>query len=124
MEDSPRPCSDGFEATTMFSSGDGAPKTGFTFDDLILLPGRIDFATSDISLATQLTKNIQINVPMVSSPMDSVTEAEMAIAMALNGGIGFIHHANTIEEHVAQVTKVKRYRNGCVETHRRFAQWF
>jgi len=80
----------------------------FGFDDFILLPGYIEIEPSEIDLKTQFSLNIPLNVPFVSSPMDTVTEAEMAITLARYGGIGVIHRNNTIEEQVEQVKKVKR----------------
>ncbi len=90
--------------------GDG----GLTYDDFILLPGYIKCALSDVSLDTQLTRQIRIKRPLVSSPMDTVTESSMAISMALLGGIGVIHYNNTIEEQVAEVKKTKRFENGFI----------
>ncbi len=84
------------------------------YADIILMPGYINFPTNNVSLSGRLTRNISLNVPMVSSPMDTVTESEMAIAMALNGGIGIIHCNNTIAEQTEQVTRVKRHCNGFI----------
>jgi hypothetical protein len=70
--------------------------------------------TGDISLATQFTTNIRINLPLVSSPMDTVTESEMAIELALQGGIGVIHCNLSIEKQTSEVEKVKRYNNGFI----------
>jgi inosine-5'-monophosphate dehydrogenase len=80
----------------------------FSFDDFILLPSYIDIEPNEISLATKFSVNIDLNIPFVSSPMDTVTEAEMAITLARNGGIGVIHRNNSIEEQIEQVKKVKR----------------
>ena len=100
---------DGLDAESLFSAG-----FGLTFDDLIFLPGYIDFAYTDVRLETNLTRNIRIKRPIVSSPMDTVTEASMAIHLALLGGIGILHYNNTIEQQVAMVRKVKRYENGFI----------
>lgn len=100
---------DGLDAESLFSAG-----FGLTFDDLIILPGYIDFAASDVRLETHLTRNIRIKRPLVSSPMDTVTETSMAITLALLGGIGILHYNNTVEEQVEMVRKVKRYENGFI----------
>jgi IMP dehydrogenase len=88
---------------------------GFTFDDVNLLPtGFINFSKSEIKMDTQFTKNIRLKLPIVSSPMDTITEDKMAIKMALLGGIGVIHCNNTPEEQAIMVSKVKKYSNGLV----------
>lgn len=102
--------SDGFTAEELF-----AQLTGYTYNDVILLPGYFDFAASDVVLKTRLTKNISLQLPFVSSPMDTVTEEKMAINMALLGGIGILHYNNTIEQQVDMVKKVKRYENGFIK---------
>jgi len=99
---------DGCSARELFD------KIAYTYDDLIILPGYIDFSHDDISLQSKLTRNITLHTPLISSPMDTVTESEMAIAMALQGGIGIIHCNNTIEEQVEEVRKVKRFNNGFI----------
>ncbi|HNX24519.1 MAG TPA: IMP dehydrogenase [Spirochaetota bacterium] len=100
---------DGFSAEEIFTT-----PTGYAYNDFIILPGFIDFAPDDVSLDTNLTRNIKLKSPLVSSPMDTVTEAEMAIALALWGGIGFIHYNNTIEQQADLVGRVKRYENGFI----------
>lgn len=101
---------DGVPAKDFFESGEG----GITYDDFIMLPGHIDFGVQDVDLETNLTRNIRIHCPVVSSPMDTVTESRMAIAMALLGGIGIIHYNNTVEEQVREVWRVKRFENGFI----------
>lgn len=80
----------------------------------MLLPGHIYFGADDVSLKTRISKNTPINAPLVSSPMDTVTESEMALNMALQGGIGFIHYNNSIREQKRLVDRVKRYENGFI----------
>src|SRR3989304_468111 len=99
----------GLDAKTFFES-----QGGITYNDFILLPGHIDFSRDEVSLETNLTRNIKIKRPLVSSPMDTVTEAKMAISIALLGGIGIIHYNNTIEEQVREVRRVKRFENGFI----------
>jgi len=103
---------DGLSGDEMFLNKEKAD--GHTYDDVILLPGQIDFGVDDVDLSTNLTRNIRLKVPLVSSPMDTVTEHKMAIAMALQGGIGIIHYNNSIEEQAAEVEKVKRFKNGFI----------
>jgi IMP dehydrogenase len=85
-----------------------------TYDDIILLPRKITSTVNEISLKTQFTKNISLHLPLASSPMDTVTESEMAIELALQGGIGIIHCNNSIDSQVNEVMKVKRYINGFI----------
>ena len=80
-----------------------------TFDDVLLIPGYSEVLPKDVSLKTRLTRGIELNIPLVSAAMDTVTEARLAIAMAQEGGIGIIHKNMTIEQQAAEVRKVKRH---------------
>jgi IMP dehydrogenase len=87
---------------------------GLTFDDVLLLPAESDVAPSDADTSTRLTRNIRLAMPLVSSAMDTVTEARMAVAMARNGGIGVLHRNLSIEDQAQQVDLVKRSEAGMV----------
>jgi len=100
---------DGYSAQDIFG---GKNSIGYTYDDLILLPGHISFPTSDVTLSSHFSRNIVVKIPFVSSPMDTVTEHRMAIHMALHGGMGVIHHNMSIAAQAMEVRKVKRYENG------------
>ncbi len=89
-------------------------KEGLTFDDVLLIPAESDVLPADVSLETQLTKGIRLNIPVMTAAMDTVTESRMAIAIAREGGLGVIHKNMTIEEQVAEVDKVKRSENGVI----------
>jgi len=100
---------DGLSGEELFSN-----RNGYTYSDYIILPGSISFDACDVSVQTHATKKISINTPFISSPMDTVTEHQMAIHMALFGGLGIIHCNNTIEEQCDEVMRVKRYENGFI----------
>jgi len=85
-----------------------------TFDDLLLVPAKSEVLPRDVSLKTKLTKKIELNIPIVSAAMDTVTEAKLAIALAHQGGIGFIHKNMSIEEQAEKVRRVKLYQNGMI----------
>ena len=87
---------------------------GITFDDVLLEPGYSELLPRQVDTRTQLTSKIALNIPILSAPMDSVTEAELAIALAQEGGLGVIHKNMSIEEQTREVDKVKRSENGII----------
>ncbi|QEL16087.1 IMP dehydrogenase [Limnoglobus roseus] len=87
---------------------------GITFDDVLLEPGYSDVVPKDVDVRTQLTRNVRLNIPIISSPMDTVTESELAIALAQEGGIGIIHKNLSIAAQTREVDKVKRSENGII----------
>ncbi len=89
-------------------------KEGLTFDDVLLIPAASDILPSDINVTTKLTKDITLNIPLMTAAMDTVTESNMAIAIAREGGIGVIHKNMPIEKQVDQVDRVKRSENGVI----------
>lgn len=89
-------------------------RTGLTFDDVLLVPQYSEVIPAQVSLKTKLTKNIELNIPIISSAMDTVTESRMAIALAREGGIGFIHKNMSIEEQAQEVDLVKRNESGMI----------
>ena len=101
---------DGPSASDIFETS----TTAYTYDDIQLLPRHIPAELSSVDLASRVTRNIHVTVPIVSSPMATVTEHRMAIAVAQTGGLGVIHNNNEIHEQVAEVTRVKRFRNGFI----------
>ena len=87
---------------------------GLTFDDVLLVPQASSVLPHEVSLKTRITKNLELNVPILSAAMDTVTEAELAIAIAREGGIGFIHKNMAIERQAEEVERVKRYESGMI----------
>src|SRR5947207_535163 len=85
-----------------------------TFDDVLLLPRYSEVVPAELNVATQLTRNIRLNIPLLSSPMDTVTESDMAIALAQEGGLGVIHKNMSLERQTEEVDKVKRSANGII----------
>mmetsp|Transcript_26947 Transcript_26947/g.63556 ORF Transcript_26947/g.63556 Transcript_26947/m.63556 type:complete len:556 (+) Transcript_26947:115-1782(+) len=101
--------SDGFTMAELIKES-----PGLTFDDFLCLPGHIHFSPEDVSTSTRVTRNVRLKCPFVSSPMDTVSETNLAVAMALQGGIGIVHYNCPIEEQAMMVRSVKRYKNGFI----------
>lgn len=87
---------------------------GLTFDDVLLIPQASGILPNDVSLKTRLTKRLELNIPILSAAMDTVTESQLAIAIAREGGIGFIHKNMTVERQAEEVSRVKRYESGMI----------
>ena len=87
---------------------------GYTFDDLILVPAQSSVLPNQVDVKTRLTRNITMNIPIVSAAMDTVTESETAITMARQGGIGIIHKNMDMEKQALQVEKVKKSESGMI----------
>jgi len=92
----------------------GPIREGLTFDDVLLLPAKTDVLPKDVDVRTQLTKRISLNIPLVSAAMDTVTEAKLAIALAQEGGLGFVHKAMPINVQAEEVDKVKKSESGMI----------
>ncbi|WP_461482590.1 IMP dehydrogenase, partial [Porticoccus sp.] len=86
-----------------------------TFDDVLLVPGYSEVTAKDVSLKTRLSRRIEMNIPLVSAAMDTVTESRLAIALAQDGGIGIIHKSMTIEKQALEVRAVKKFESGVVK---------
>ena len=89
-------------------------RTALTFDDILLVPRHSTVLPAQVDVSTRLTKNIKLNVPLLSAAMDTVTESEMAIAMAQQGGMGVIHKNLAIEDQALEVDRVKRSESGMI----------
>src|SRR5689334_25357747 len=98
----------------MAVNSNGNLREALTFDDVLIRPGLSGVMPSDADLRTRLTREIVLNIPVVASAMDTVTEARMAIAMAQAGGLGVIHRNLENEEQAAQVRQVKKFESGMV----------
>jgi IMP dehydrogenase len=90
------------------------PAEALTFDDVLLVPAHSAVLPKDVSVATRLTRGIRLNIPLVSAAMDTVTEGRLAIALALEGGIGIVHKNMTAEQQAAEVRRVKKYESGII----------
>ncbi|HGJ5866188.1 IMP dehydrogenase, partial [Arsenophonus nasoniae] len=89
-------------------------KEALTFDDVLLVPAHSNVLPNTVDLSTQLTAAIRLTIPMLSAAMDTVTESDLAIALAQEGGIGFIHKNMSIERQAEEVRRVKKYESGIV----------
>src|SRR5262250_2812880 len=85
-----------------------------TFDDVLLLPAQSDVVPAEVNTQTQLSRNIRLNIPIISAAMDTVTESRLAIAMAQQGGLGIVHRNLSIEQQASEIDKVKRSESGMI----------
>ena len=90
------------------------PEEAYSFDDVLLIPNYSDVLPKDVNVSTRLTRNITLNIPIVSAAMDTVTEADAAISIAREGGIGFIHRNMSIQSQAMEVDKVKKSESGMI----------
>src|SRR5437763_13127271 len=98
----------------MPAQSNGSPREALTFDDVLLQPGLSDVLPSDVDLRSRITRSIALNIPIIASAMDTVTESRMAIAMAQAGGLGVLHRNLDPEDQAAQVRQVKKFESGMV----------
>src|SRR5215469_10466418 len=98
----------------MEQKSNGTLREALTFDDVLLKPGLSELLPSDADIRTRITREIPLNIPIIASAMDTVTEAKMAIAMAQAGGIGVVHRNLDPEQQAAQVRQVKKFESGMV----------
>lgn len=89
-------------------------KEGLTFDDVLVLPAKTDVIPADVDVSTQFSRNISLNIPIISAAMDTVTESHMAIILAQQGGLGFIHRNMPVAQQAEEIDKVKRYESGMI----------
>ena len=90
------------------------PEEAYSFDDVLLIPNYSDVLPKDVNVSTRLTRNINLNIPIVSAAMDTVTEADTAISIAREGGMGFIHRNMSVESQAMEVDKVKKSESGMI----------
>ena len=95
-------------------ANNGVLREALTFDDVLIRPGLSDVMPADADIRSRITRSITVNIPIIASAMDTVTEAEMAIAMAQAGGIGVIHRNLEPEQQAAQVRQVKKFESGMI----------
>ena len=98
----------------MAGKNNASPREGLTFDDVLIKPGLSEVLPADVDIRSRITRSILVNIPIIASAMDTVTEAQMAIAMAQAGGIGVIHRNLEPEQQAAQVRQVKKFESGMV----------
>src|SRR5689334_20475095 len=98
----------------MAGKNNSSPREGLTFDDVLIKPGLSEVLPADVDIRSRITRSIPVNIPIIASAMDTVTEAQMAIAMAQAGGIGVLHRNMEPEEQAAQVRQVKKFESGMV----------
>ena len=98
----------------MINSSDKFVEQGLTYDDVLLVPSYSETLPREVNISTKFSRNIQLNIPIISAAMDTVTESQMAIAMAREGGIGVLHKNMTIEQQADKVRTVKRSESGMI----------
>ncbi|MGB8185451.1 MAG: IMP dehydrogenase, partial [Pseudolabrys sp.] len=98
----------------MAVKNNASPREGLTFDDVLIKPGLSEVLPADVDIRSRITRSIAVNIPIIASAMDTVTEAQMAIAMAQAGGIGVLHRNMEPDEQAAQVRQVKKFESGMV----------
>jgi IMP dehydrogenase len=98
----------------MAAKNNGSPREALTFDDVLIRPGQSEVLPADVDIRSRITRSIQVNIPVIASAMDTVTESQMAIAMAQAGGLGVIHRNLEPEQQAAQVRQVKKFESGMV----------
>src|SRR5690349_21871801 len=96
------------------AKNNASPREGLTFDDVLIKPGLSEVLPADVDIRSRITRSIPVNIPIIASAMDTVTEAQMAIAMAQAGGIGVLHRNMEPEVQAAQVRQVKKFESGMV----------